>query len=167
MHAAAFLDRDGVLNVDIDYLYRVEDLVWIDDAVAAVRRLNQRFARVVVVTNQSGVARGLYREDDVRRLHGWMAATLAAQGARIDAFYYCPHHPTAGAGPYTQACDCRKPEPGMLLRAIAEHAIDPAASLLIGDKESDLEAARRAGVRGFRFGGGSLERFVEDLLSKE
>jgi D-glycero-D-manno-heptose 1,7-bisphosphate phosphatase len=167
LHAAAFLDRDGVLNIDIDFLHRVEDLVWVDGALAAVRRLNSRFARVVVVTNQSGVARGLYGEADVQRLHAWMAASAAAQGARIDAFYYCPHHPTAGAGAYTVACDCRKPEPGMLLRAIDEHAIDPAASLLIGDRASDLEAARRAGVRGFRFSGGNLDDFVAALLNKE
>jgi D-glycero-D-manno-heptose 1,7-bisphosphate phosphatase len=167
MHAAAFLDRDGVLNVDSDFLHRVEDLVWVGGALAAVRRLNQRFARVVVVTNQSGIARGLYREEDVERLHAWMAASAAAQGARIDAFYYCPHHPTAGSGPYTLACDCRKPEPGMLLRAIDEHAIDPGASLLIGDRASDLEAARRAGVRGFLFPGGDLDDFVATLLNKE
>jgi D-glycero-D-manno-heptose 1,7-bisphosphate phosphatase len=167
MHAAAFLDRDGVLNVDTGHLHRVADFVWIDGAVAALRRLNRRFARVVVVTNQSGIARGLYGEDDVRRLHAWMEATAAAQGARIDAFYYCPHHPTAGTGPYTRPCDCRKPEPGMLLRAIDEHAIDPAVSLLIGDKETDVEAARRAGVRGFLFAGGSVDLFVQDLLSKE
>jgi D-glycero-D-manno-heptose 1,7-bisphosphate phosphatase len=167
MHAAAFLDRDGVLNVDIDFLHRVEDLVWVDGAIAAVRRLNQRFARVIVVTNQSGVARGLYGEADVQRLHAWMAASAAAQGARIDAFYYCPHHPTAGSGPYTVACACRKPEPGMLLRAIEEHAIDAPASLLIGDRTTDLEAARRAGVRGFLFPGGNLDDFVATLLSKE
>jgi D-glycero-D-manno-heptose 1,7-bisphosphate phosphatase len=167
MHDAAFLDRDGVLNVDSGYLHRAEDVTWIDGAAAAVQRLNRRFARVVVVTNQSGVARGLYREDDVRRLHAWMAAALGAQGARIDAFYYCPHHPTAGTGPYTRACDCRKPEPGLLLRAIAEHAIDPAASIMIGDQPRDIEAARRAGVRGFLFSGGSLARFVEDLPGKE
>jgi len=167
MDAAAFLDRDGVLNVDSGHLHRAADCVWIDGAAAAVRRLNHRFARIVVVTNQSGVARGLYGEDDVRRFHAWMAAALAAQGARIDAFYHCPHHPTAGTGAYTRACDCRKPEPGMLQRAIAEHAIDPAASVLIGDKATDVEAARRAGVRGFLFPGGDLDRFVEDLLSKE
>jgi D-glycero-D-manno-heptose 1,7-bisphosphate phosphatase len=167
MHAAAFLDRDGVLNVDIDFLHRVEDVVWISGALAAVRRLNKRFTRVVVVTNQSGIARGLYRAEDVERLHAWMAASAAAQGARIDAFYYCPHHPTAGSGAYTLACDCRKPEPGMLLRAIAEHAIEPAASLLIGDRASDVEAARRAGVRGFLFPGGDLDDFVATLINKE
>jgi D-glycero-D-manno-heptose 1,7-bisphosphate phosphatase len=167
VHAGAFLDRDGVLNVDINYLHKVEDVVWIDGALAAVRRLNAHFARVIVVTNQSGVARGLYREDDVRRVHAWMAATAAAQGARIDAFYYCPHHPTAGTGPNTRPCDCRKPEPGMLLRAIDEHAIDPALSLMIGDQASDVEAAQRAGVRGFRFPGGNLDHFVEALLNKE
>ena len=166
MHAAAFLDRGGVLNVDINHLHRVEDFVWIDGAIAALRRLSQRFARVVVVTNQSGIARGLYGEAEVQRLHAWMDATAAAQGARIDAFYYCPHHPTAGAGPYTRPCDCRKPEPGMLVRAIAEHAIDPDASLLIGDKDSDVEAARRGGVRGFRFPGGNLDDFVAELLSR-
>jgi D-glycero-D-manno-heptose 1,7-bisphosphate phosphatase len=161
---AAFLDRDGVLNVDVHHLHRVADLVWVEGAAAAVRRLRARFARIVVVTNQSGVARGLYDTAAVERLHAHMAATLAAQDAAIDAFYYCPHHPTEGTGPFTRACDCRKPAPGMLLRAIAEHGIDPAASLLIGDRDSDLEAARRAGVRGVRFAGGSLDRFVADVI---
>ncbi|MBL8836635.1 MAG: HAD family hydrolase [Alphaproteobacteria bacterium] len=160
----AFLDRDGVLNVDSGYLHRVEDVVWIDGAKAAVRRLKTRGYRIVVVTNQAGVARGFYGEDDVRRLHAWMNAQL---DAAIDAFYFCPHHPSAGSGIYKRACDCRKPAPGMIMRGMAEHAIMAAGSFLIGDRDTDIEAARRAGIRGVRFDGGNLDDLVADLLGAE
>ena len=158
----AFLDRDGVLNVDSGYVHRIEDLVWIAGAKDAVRRLKAAGFRIVVVTNQAGIARGLYGEDDVRRLHAWMNGEL---GQAIDAFYYCPHHPTAGSGPYTRACACRKPEPGMIRRGFAEHAITPAGSFLIGDRDSDIEAARRAGIRGVPFDGGNLDEAVAAILA--
>jgi D-glycero-D-manno-heptose 1,7-bisphosphate phosphatase len=158
---AVFLDRDGVLNEDLGYVHRPADLRWIDGAREAVARINRAGLLAIVVTNQSGVARGFYSEEDVRALHAHMAAELAAVGACVDAFYYCPYHED-GVVPRYVAPDHpdRKPNPGMLLRAIADLDVDPARSLVIGDRASDLEAARRAGVRGALFAGGSLEAFV-------
>src|SRR6266540_4662404 len=110
---AIFFDRDGVLNLDGGYLFRSEHVRWMPGAMAAVRRANQLGFATVVVTNQSGVARGLYTEADILALHEWMQARLGEAGARIDAFYYCPHHPEASEPAYRVACDCRKPLPGM------------------------------------------------------
>lgn len=153
---AIFFDRDGTLNEDVDYLYEPEKFIWVEGAVAAIRWANAHGYIVVVVTNQSGVARGYYDEAAVLRLHDWMNAQLTKHGAHIDAFYYCPHHPEAEIPAYRKPCDCRKPAPGMILRAIREHDIDPAASYLFGDGARDIEAAERAGVKGVRYTGGSL-----------
>jgi D-glycero-D-manno-heptose 1,7-bisphosphate phosphatase len=147
---AAFLDRDGVLNRDTGYVWRPEDFEWLPGAKAAIKLLNQAGYLVVVITNQSGVARGLYGEEDVQRLHRWMNQELGRTGAHIDAFYYCPHHPSEGRAPYRRRCDCRKPAPGMLRQAMREHPIDRDASFMVGDKDIDLEAAAAAGVRGIR-----------------
>ena len=162
---AVFLDRDGVLNQNFGYVYRPAELVWIEGAREAVRRINRAGLLAVVVTNQSGVARGYYSEADVLALHAHMASELAAAGARVDAFYYCPYHEQAVDSRYA-AVDHpdRKPNPGMLLRAIAELGIDPAQSLVIGDSKSDLEAGRRAGLRGALFADGSLDAFVAQAL---
>lgn len=160
MTPVIFLDRDGVINADIGYLWRPEDCVWIPGAPEAVRRFNEQGWPVVVVTNQSGVARGYYRETDVRALHAWMNEALAALGAHIDAFYYCPHHLKGTVAEYKVECDCRKPKPGMIRKAMQDFGADPAASLLIGDKPSDLEAAAAAGIRGYLFSGGNLFDFV-------
>jgi D-glycero-D-manno-heptose 1,7-bisphosphate phosphatase len=156
MRPAAFLDRDGVLNVDRGYLHKPMDLEWMPDAAAAVRRLNDLGWLVVVVTNQAGVARGYYDEAAVDALHAHMRAELRARGATIDAFYYCPHHPDGIVPHLAISCECRKPEPGMLLRAAREWPIDLSRSILIGDRDSDIEAARCAGVRGILFQGPSL-----------
>lgn len=157
---AAFLDRDGVLNVDHGYVCRREDFAWIDGAREAVRFLNDSGYLVIVVTNQSGVARGYYEERDIGILHDWMNAELAAEGARIDAFYYCPYHPEGAVARYRQVSPLRKPEPGMILQALEEWPIDPALSFLVGDKEADMVAASRAGIRGHLFAGGSLYDLV-------
>jgi D-glycero-D-manno-heptose 1,7-bisphosphate phosphatase len=143
---AVFLDRDGTINVEKDYLYRVEEFEFIPGAVEAIRLLNQAGYLVVVVTNQSGVARGYYTEADVKQLHLHIDAVLASQGARVDAWYYCPHH-EQGKPPYNQECDCRKPMPGMLLQAAADHAIDLTRSWMVGDKPADIEAGQTAGCR--------------------
>ena len=148
---AVFLDRDGVLNEDREYVHRVEDFIWVAGAKRAVKTLNDLGYFVFVITNQAGVARGLYGTADIERLHAWVNAELAKVGEHVDAFYYCPHHPTAGTGPYTRVCDCRKPAPGMLLQAMGQWPVDRAASFLIGDKEIDMEAARQAGVKGVMF----------------
>lgn len=162
---AAFLDRDGVLNRDTGYVYRAEDFVWLDGAKLAVKRLNDAGYLVVVITNQAGVARGLYSEDDVARLHRWINEELRRDGAHIDAFYYCPHHPTAGNGVYRRSCDCRKPSPGMLLRAMREWPVEPAASFFIGDKEIDMQAAEAAGIRGIRMSGDRVDALLDSVLT--
>jgi len=153
---AIFFDRDGTLNVDVHYLHDPEQFVWVDGAIDAIRWANTHGYLVIVVTNQSGIARGYYDEAAVQRLHDWMNAELAKHGAHIDAFYYCPHHTEGIVPAYTKVCACRKPAPGMLLRAIAEYDIDPAASLLIGDGEHDAAAAANAGVKGVLYPGGNL-----------
>ena len=164
MTPVIFLDRDGVVNADIGYLWRREDCVWIPGAPAAIRLFNERGWPVVVITNQSGVARGYYREEDVRILHEWMKAELHRLGARIDAFYFCPHHPKGAIAAYTRECDCRKPQPGLILQAMADWRADPLTSLLIGDKDSDVAAAEAAGIRGYRFNGPNLLDFVKKIL---
>ena len=164
MTPVVFLDRDGVVNADIGYLWRREDCLWIPGAPEAIRLFNGRGWPVVVITNQSGVARGYYREEDVRSLHEWMNTELHQLGARIDAFYFCPHHPKGAIAAYTRECDCRKPRPGLILQAMADWRADPLTSLLIGDKDSDVAAAEAAGIRGYRFNGPNLLDFVKKIL---
>jgi D-glycero-D-manno-heptose 1,7-bisphosphate phosphatase len=144
MRPAAFLDRDGTLNVEKNYLYRIEDWEWIPGAVDAIAQLNDAGYAVIVVTNQAGIARGLYGESDLQDLHLMVDADVRRAGARVDGFYFCPHHPEHGA---RVACHCRKPEPGMLLQAAADHALDLGRSFMIGDRESDIEAGRRCGAQ--------------------
>jgi len=161
---AAFLDRDGVLNRDSGYVWRREDFHWLPGAERAVKRLNDAGYLVFVVSNQAGVARGLYRPEDVEALHRWVNGELGKSGAHIDAFYYCPHHPSEGQGAYRVVCDCRKPAPGMLLRAMREWPVDRGQSFMIGDKEIDMEAAKAAGVRSLIFDGGDLDALVRSAL---
>lgn len=160
----AFLDRDGVLNEDIGYLHRPEGLIWIEGAKEAVLFLNGAGYTVIAVTNQSGVARGYFDTGAVEGLHSWMNEELQRAGAHIDAFYYCPHHPEAAVGQYKIECSCRKPAPGMLLRAMEEWPCEPGKSFLIGDKDRDLEAARRAGIPGNLFQGGNLLAFIQGIV---
>jgi D-glycero-D-manno-heptose 1,7-bisphosphate phosphatase len=148
---AAFLDRDGVLNVDHGYAYRPEQLEWVADAPEAVRLLNEAGYIVIVVTNQSGVARGFYGEADVQKLHAHMQDILHSQGAHIDAFYYCPHHPEGTVKQFAVRCDCRKPGIGMLEQATREWPIEISRSFLIGDREDDMAAAAAFGIRGLQF----------------
>jgi D-glycero-D-manno-heptose 1,7-bisphosphate phosphatase len=159
---AVFLDRDGVLNEEIGYLHRREDLRWTDGAIQTVRAFNEAGWLVFVVTNQAGVAHGFYQEADIAALHAHMAEALAGQGGRIDAFYYCCWHPEARVEAWRHPDHPdRKPNPGMLLRAMEEWPVDRARSFLIGDRESDIEAARRAGIAGFKFEGGDLAAFAQ------
>jgi len=145
---AVFLDRDGTINEEVGYLSHVRELVLIPGAVEAIRLLNDAGMLAVVVSNQSGVARGYFDEKTVIGIHERINDLLKASGAHIDRFYYCPHHPTEGATPYRMACRCRKPEPGMILRARDDMQINLARSFLVGDMEKDMEAARNAGVAG-------------------
>ena len=164
MKAAVILDRDGVLNVDHGYVGEISRLDWIPGARRAVRRLNEAHLLVIVATNQSGVARGLFDLAAVEVLHAQMRADLAVVGAHIDAFYVCPFLPDAPLAEFAHPDHPdRKPNPGMILRALSDWSIDPARALVIGDNERDLEAARRAGVAGVLFPGGNLDAFVRRL----
>lgn len=158
---AAFFDRDGVLNVDKSYLYKIEDLEWIDGAEEALAYLTKKGYTVFVVTNQSGIARGYYTVDDMNKLHEFMAQQVAAAGGKIEKFYYCPHLPEGKIAEYAVECDCRKPKPGLILRAFEEYDIDKEAAFLIGDKTRDVESAEAAGIKGYLFEGGSLLDFVK------
>ncbi|WEK57844.1 MAG: HAD family hydrolase [Candidatus Brevundimonas phytovorans] len=163
---AAFLDRDGVLIVDSGYPHRPDQLVLIPGAAEAVKRLNDAGYVTVIVTNQSGVARGMFSEAVMHGFNALLVERLAEAGARIDAVYACPFHAEAVDDRYRHPDHPdRKPNPGMLLKAVVEHDLDPARSLMIGDQPSDMEAARRAGVAGYRFQGGDLDQFVSEILS--
>lgn len=161
---AVFLDRDGVLNHDDNYVHRPEQVRWIDGAIEAVRWLNDAGYYVFVVTNQAGVARGLYGEEDVRRLHGWMQSELRRAGAHIDGFEYCPYHPEGTVDAYRRVSEFRKPGPGMILKLKKDWGIDGDGSLLIGDRDTDLQAAAAAGIRGHLFGGDNLLDLVRKLV---
>ncbi len=143
MKRAVFLDRDGTINIEKEYLYQIEDFEFIPGATEAIRLLNQAGIMVVVVTNQSGVARGYYTEEDVEKLHRHIDRELERCGAHVDTWIYCPHHP-AGRGSYALPCTCRKPLPGMLQIAAARHDIDLENSTMIGDKLADIEAGLAA-----------------------
>jgi len=157
---AVFFDRDGVLNHDSGYTFEAGKLQWIEGAQEAVKAVNDAGYFAFVVTNQSGVARGFYEESHVHALHRWMADEMAAIGAHIDAFEYCPDHPDGTVERYRRVNDRRKPGAGMITDLLARFPVNADKSLLVGDKPSDLEAARAAGLQGHLFSGGNLEAFV-------
>jgi len=159
----AFLDRDGVINRDAGYTHRIEDLIFIPGAIRAITRLNQAGFAVIVVTNQSGVARGYFTSDAVENFHAAMQAQLNENGAHIDGFFYCPYHPDANLPQYRRHHPDRKPAPGMINKAIAQFDLDRARSFLIGDRHTDIEAAQRAGIAGYLFDGTDLDAFLRAL----
>ncbi|MCI5764393.1 D-glycero-beta-D-manno-heptose 1,7-bisphosphate 7-phosphatase [Actinobacillus porcinus] len=146
MNKAIFLDRDGTLNVDHGYVHQIDDFQFIEGSIEALQELKKMGYLLVLVTNQSGIARGYFSEDQFLSLTEWMDWSLADRGVDLDGIYYCPHHPE-GKGEFKQDCDCRKPKGGMLLQAIKELHIDPARSFMVGDKVEDLQAAVAAKVR--------------------
>jgi D-glycero-D-manno-heptose 1,7-bisphosphate phosphatase len=156
---AVFLDRDGTLIEDVGYLDRLDRIAFFPWTVDAIRALNRAGLAVVVITNQSGVARGFLTEAFVAETHRHLSARLAAGGARIDAYYYCPHHPDGAVEAYRCQCDCRKPASGMVDQAVRDLSLDPARSFVVGDKWLDVGLARAVGARGIlvRTGTGAAE----------
>ncbi|MFH8133509.1 D-glycero-beta-D-manno-heptose 1,7-bisphosphate 7-phosphatase [Pantoea osteomyelitidis] len=143
---AIFLDRDGTLNVDHGYVHEIDNFQFIDGVIEAMRELKNMGFALVLVTNQSGIARGMFTEDQFMQLTEWMDWSLADRDVDLDGIYYCPHHPEGSVAEYRQECDCRKPQPGMLLSAQKELHIDMAASYIVGDKPDDMHAGAAAGV---------------------
>lgn len=166
MKPAVFFDRDGVLNVEKNYLHQPELFVWQPEAPEAIAWLKQQGYLVIVVTNQSGIARGYYTENDMHALHAHIQHLLQPFNSSVDAFYFCPHLPNAPLAAYAKTCDCRKPKPGMIKQALTDYDIDVDQSFLVGDKPSDLKAAQAAGLRGYLYEGGSLLTFVRNVIKK-
>jgi D-glycero-D-manno-heptose 1,7-bisphosphate phosphatase len=146
--AAAFIDRDGTLTEEVGYVNHPKRLRLLPRSAEAIKRLNAADVAAVVVTNQAGVARGYFSEDVLHAVNGELVTRLKQAGAHLDGIYVCPHHPTEGVPPFRAECDCRKPRPGLFLRAASELGLDLAASTVVGDRPSDLVAARRVGARG-------------------
>jgi D-glycero-D-manno-heptose 1,7-bisphosphate phosphatase len=162
---ALLLDRDGVLNVDAGYVGRFQDIRWIPGAMETLAVFAKANWHICVVTNQSGIARGYFTEQEVEVLHAQMKGAVSRFGGRIDAFYYCPYHADSRTLRYRVANHPdRKPNPGMLLKALTEHHADAARSIMVGDKLDDLEAARRAGVRPIHYNSPTR---LDDFLSME
>ena len=157
---AAFLDRDGILNRDDGYVHKAEDIVWIDGAMDAVRWLNEQGFYVFVITNQGGVAHGYYEEQHVHDLHDWMQQEMQRHGAHIDAFEHCPYHPEGKVERYATESEFRKPQPGMIVKLQREWTTDPSRSFVVGDRDTDVQAAIAAGVAGYKFAGGNLLEFL-------
>lgn len=143
---AAFVDRDGVINEEKNYVYRIDDFNFLPGVFDGLKLLRDAGYLLIVITNQSGIARGYYGERDLHDLHAYMRSQLGLQGIILDAVYYCPHHPDGVVSQYSVRCTCRKPRPGMILQAEHDLGIDLANSLMIGDKETDIVAGRMAGV---------------------
>lgn len=147
-NTAIFLDRDGTINDEVGYLDHADKLRIIPAAFEAIRLINQSGMKAVVVSNQAGIAKGLFTEKFVRKTNEQIQSALLERGAFIDRFYFCPHHPTDGMDPYRRICDCRKPEPGLLNQAAGDLDIDLARSYMIGDRYRDIETAHRVGMKG-------------------
>ena len=147
MNKAVFLDRDGTINIERNYLYKAEDFVFIDGAVEAIKIFRSLDYKVIVITNQAGVARGYYSESDVDKLHNYIDAELIKEGIYIDAYYYCPHHPEGTIPEYAVICNCRKPKTGLIEKAVRDWNIDLSESIMIGDKEIDVNTGKNAGVK--------------------
>ncbi|MBU0591108.1 D-glycero-beta-D-manno-heptose 1,7-bisphosphate 7-phosphatase [Candidatus Micrarchaeota archaeon] len=145
---AVFLDRDGVIVADKGYMHKISDFRLLSESANAIKKLNSAGFLVIVITNQSGIARGMYTEDDMHKFNAHMISELKKSGATIDAIYFCPHHnKEAKVEKYSKDCDCRKPKPGMILKAAKEHDIDLNSSWMVGDMESDMKAGKAVGCK--------------------
>jgi D,D-heptose 1,7-bisphosphate phosphatase len=147
-NTAVFLDRDGTINEEVGYLDSIDKLKLFANAADAIRMINESGMKAVVITNQSGIARGYFTEEFVGMVHTRIQKILHERGAYIDAFYYCPHHPTEGIGAYLQSCSCRKPEAGMLIAASEDMGIDLVKSYTVGDMSKDIQVAGKVGAKG-------------------
>ena len=167
MRPAVFFDRDGVLNINTHYTHKPEDFQWIEGAKEAVKFVNEAGYLAFVVTNQSGIGRGYYSEEQFHALMDWAAENLAQAGAHWDGVYFCPNHPLYGIGEYKVECASRNPKPGMILQAAEECAVDLSHSFMIGDSESDRGAAQAAGIAYHHFTGGRLDDLVKSILGSD
>ncbi len=149
MNKALFLDRDGTINEYGEYIYKISDFKFIPGVINFIRWHNFQGYKVIVITNQAGIAKGYYKEEDVIKLHKWVDEELLKYNARIDAWYYCPHHPEAIIEKYKINCNCRKPKTGLLEKAITDFDVDITQSLLIGDKIWDIECGKNMGIKSF------------------
>lgn len=147
MNKAVFLDRDGTINIEKNYLYKTSEFQFLPGAVDAIRNMNRKGYKIIIITNQAGVARGYYTEQDVENLNEWMKRILFLQDVFVDDIFYCPHHSEYGSDKYRIDCDCRKPRPGLIKKAIEKHNICPNISFTIGDKESDISAGKSVGTK--------------------
>lgn len=164
---AAFFDRDGVLNKDVGYLYKKEDFVWQAGAIDAIKYCDAHGYLVIVITNQSGVARGYYTEADVVALHSWMNEELKKHGTHIDDFFYCPHYIDGVVKKYKVDCDCRKPSPKLINWACQKYGVDKTLSFMVGDKISDIECAEKAGIEGRIFLSGNLKQIITEIIREK
>lgn len=163
MNKAIFLDRDGTINVEKHYLHRIEEFEFLPGAVEALRMAQNAGFRLIVITNQSGIARGYYRDEDFQALNSWMLKTLESDGVHIDGVYYCPHHPEARIPQYRMDCDCRKPKLGMFRRAIEDFDLNVDACCAIGDKIRDCSICETTGCRGFLVGNNEDPETIEQV----
>ena len=152
MNRAVFLDRDGTINVEKNYLHRIEDFEFLPGAVEALKLLQMAGYILIIITNQSGIARGYYSEDDFKKLNAWMLTTLKEKGVEIKAVYYGPHLPDAKVDIYRKNCNCRKPQLGMYKKAIIEHDIDLSHSYAVGDKIRDCAICEQTECKGYLIG---------------
>ncbi|MGB1262242.1 MAG: D-glycero-beta-D-manno-heptose 1,7-bisphosphate 7-phosphatase [Cognaticolwellia sp.] len=146
MNRALFLDRDGIINIDHGYVHKIEDFDFVEGIFDLCRTASEKGYQIFVITNQAGIARGYYDRAAFATLSQWMVSVFAEQGITIEKVYYCPHHPSKGVNEFVMPCQCRKPAPGMLMQAQQEFAIELAESIFIGDKVSDMQAAKNAGI---------------------
>ena len=164
--AGLILDRDGVINIDKAYVYRQEDFEWVDGAIDTIKWLRSIGYHVFIVTNQSGIAKAYYTEEDMHKLHNWMLAEMKIAGAHIDQIYYCPYHAEGTIEKYRLDSDLRKPKPGMLLKAFEEWPIIKDGSFMIGDNPTDVAAAEAAGIKGYLFKDKNLLTFTKNLVKE-
>lgn len=164
MNKAIFLDRDGTINVEKHYLYRIQDFEFLPGVVDAMRQLQRAGYLLIVVTNQSGIGRGYYTEEDFRKLNKWMVEYLNKQEVCISDVYYCPHLPDAAIQKYRMDCECRKPKLGMYYKAVKDHNIDLSKSYAIGDKIRDCAICKTTECKGYLIGNNEKPEIIAEVI---